>query len=429
MNQVVHSRGGLPPYHLIQEDRVKPANCFYLNGTLEEGFHLDFGHPLSGGRAALIVGERTFVLRDNKSGCVYEVRGGRGFVRRATLGEMTTTGGKKFPLISKADDASRKKLVFVDFSMGPGFKLAPDLEPLWAGVSGVGEVGRVVVQDSTDALVEMAEGDTLYVFYESGEVTKVLYEDLGTKTSGIRLAAEDALNLRIDHASELLKQTATVNDFVARAKAEDHALHLFAAMLRMAKLFPPKFGKKIIHAIDSLAAGGCVFRPAVRKHFKTALAILGDRTIYSWLADETVGEVVGSEIVFVEPPRKCDGRLHGLIGEAMSGLGTWERAYDAIAAAAAQSNLRPGVQKRFMLQCPTEKSVLSDKVARLPLATAVQTTVTSSPLGVGDEPLSPQKKLELATRVAVNRSIRHEQQPAKGAGNGSSQKGNKKSKK
>lgn len=404
----------------IQASTASSANCFFLNGKIEEGFVINFDHPLSGGRAALILGERSFVLRNKYNGCVYEGRvGGQAVVRRAELDEIQIEGDRTFPILSKAGNTA-KKLVHVDFGMAPGAKTAVGLEPLWAGVGGFGTKGRIVSRDNTGALVEMDKDDTLFVFYQSGEVVRVSYSDFGTKNVIFRLAPEDALDVRIDLVRDWLKTAAAEKAELSRGKNHDRALHEFAAMLRMSKLFP-NLGKKIVHAVDSLAANGCVFRSGVQQHFKEVLAALNDRMIYSWLADETAGEEE-EQVSGKEPPRKCDGRLHSLISDAMNKAGSWEVACNAIVVAAEQDNLRPGVQKRFILECPADKSALSNQVGKLPLAAAQQTCIASSPLGRGDKPLSAQEKIVAEKARAEKRAERHAAQPSRGANNGGGKK-------
>ena len=137
------------------------------------------------------------------------------------------------------------------------------------------------------------------------------------------------------------------------------------------------------------------------------------------IPDRDEREVAIVSVASSVDPKKCDGRLHGLISDAEEYKGEewWKVAFDALKAAAAEGQLRPGVAKRFSLQCPSQFSELTDQVGKLPLAASVEVKKTS-PLGVGDKPPTAQERAAEIARRVKNRQARIEAQPHKGNAGG-----------
>lgn len=399
------------PTHLIDVERAKPATCFTIStqGVLEEGISLDFDHSLSGGNIALIVGENSFVARDRfgNRGCLYEVKNGRALVRRASLGFFETQGGKVIPLLRKLEGAHNALLVYVNYGMPENVRLKPGFEVLDADILGT---ACKVAQNGTEALVEIKQGETFCIYYPDGRVILTSYEEL-TNGRISCLGNELALNARLEVVRGMLSRAASMEDADRAAKSEDWALHQLAAMLRMA-FASPKLYAKVVGEIDHYYAEDGVIRPGVRQHLINVLIELKDPVIHAWAAHEIVeARSAVSEVPTLLNPKKYDGRLHGLISEAIEfgGEWKWQLAFGELKKASEEGQLRPGVQKRFCTQCPAVFSELSDEAAKLPLAEAApQGRKSLKPV---KKTQSREERMAYEKRRDANRAKRLENRP------------------
>ena len=263
----------------LMADDMKPANCRTINGAIEEGFYLDLGHPVSGGKPSIILGENAFLARDGRDGCLYRMTDRGGFVRRASVGEFEAPGGKTYPVLQRASD-EKTLVVHVYFGLNEHVRLNAGFDPLWSGVIG----GHTASCGRSKAVVEVKRGDFLSIFYPNGVVAKVDYTDLKSAASlaDKLLSAENSLAERLQFVDAKILGARSIEDDDRRRKAEDRWFHELAAMVRMTSIFPT-LRDKILNVVERHSNGG--LRGGVRKHLHGALCAVGDSTYYGWLAD------------------------------------------------------------------------------------------------------------------------------------------------
>lgn len=293
-NQTNFAANSNVPRHLFAAEEALSPNCFTIDrlGMVEEGFFLDFNHPASGGKVALILGEgQSYVMRDaiNNRGCIYQPRQGRGFVRRASLGEMEIVGGKKFPLLRKPNEDEAASLVFISSGMPAGVYVKGGLEPLYHGIGGT---AHRVSWGGDEALVAMKKGETLFVFYQAGEVAEVRFDELPALSFGSRvqmLPADQALLERLKMIEQMFESSATIIEPVKRIGAIDKWFHELASMILYTEDHPD-LREDITKALGRFAKeyGGSKLNPAVRGHLYSVLRAVGDDKPRWWLEGEKV---------------------------------------------------------------------------------------------------------------------------------------------
>jgi hypothetical protein len=292
-NQINSAANSNVPKHLFAAEQELPANCFTIDrwGMVEEGFFLEFNHPASGGKVALVLGEgQSYIMRDaiNNRGCIYQPRQGRGFVRRASLGEMEIVGGKKFPLLRKSEEDEVSSFVLVCSGMPAGVYVREGLEPLYHGIGGT---AHRVSWGGDEALVEMRHEETLLIFYQTGEVAEVHFDGLANLSFGgykvQSLPADLALLERLKVVEQMFKSTVNMVDQAKRIGAIDRWFHELASMILYTENHPD-LREDITKALGRFAKeyGGGKLNSAVRGHLYSALRAVGDEKPRWWLEGE-----------------------------------------------------------------------------------------------------------------------------------------------
>jgi hypothetical protein len=276
------------PVYLIEEDKAKSASCYRIgaDGQIEEGFFLDFNHPVAMGKIALVLGEGEFFLgRDYTAGCIYETKQGRAYVRRASLSTVSLEGKKPFNVLRKQDDDSTARLVLVNSGLRPGVQLAEGFNALYAGTGGT---ATRIGWGKYETLVGIDKDQHLLVFYPDGNVGRIHYDGLKNLFNGEiqMLIPEEALEERLALVEQLMS-TADSQDAERKQKLYLRWLGELASMIRMTKLFP-ELRQGIIRAVGRNVKSrfGGKFPTELHKLFTWALRTVGEREIPWWLAGE-----------------------------------------------------------------------------------------------------------------------------------------------
>lgn len=279
---------------ILERSAALPANCFTIDAKngITEGFILS-NHPLCGGKLALVLGERFYIMRDqfNKRGCIYQPMGnGTALVRRAQI-------GGQFPLFQKLDHEGAASFLLYIQSGLKGGKLKAGLEPLWNGTFG----GTQICREQDAELVELQCGSTCHVLYPAGGILQVSND--GGKIAYGFLEPEEILERRLELVESMLESAVKMEGADRRAKAEDRAFHELASMLRLTAGHV-NLRQRLLDEIERLTDGRVV-RPGVHNHFRQSLEFLGDTTWYGWLfAGSDVSQTTGTADRRSEEERK-----------------------------------------------------------------------------------------------------------------------------
>ncbi|KKW23631.1 MAG: hypothetical protein UY67_C0020G0025 [Candidatus Kaiserbacteria bacterium GW2011_GWA2_52_12] len=311
-------------------------------------------------------------------------------------------------------------LLCIRFGLADGAQLIRDFEPVWAGVRGA---RRIVDRTTHEMFVEADAGDTLHVYYPDGVVAEVTVATDGVMRT--TLAPEAALEKRLEFVESLFARVADFTDLDERARKQDRNFHELAALLRLTALYPD-FREKITRTIGvhTKRIGGRL-NQGVRNHLRENLEIIDDSSNYWWLSDTpALPKVTSGPVRYGDPSpalsaikvtnaKKVDGELHGMIDEAIKSPGKFPAVRDELKRRSLAGELRPGVRNRFCLQCPADKSELSDEVSKYPVA--VKDNDKRGPSPLGSKTMSREERVAYEKRRDTNRAARNTARPARGS--------------
>lgn len=207
----------------LVKNAALPANCFTVGR---------FGEPVVGIELSLERGSdelrplQPHILlggyrlhRDAYRGCLYEMAADKRtatVLRAETKRCVSTATGKVFyTLTNPTDDKVSFSLVKLNttlpYAKGPVMVNGRPLR-LYAGHKG----GTTIGADGWEALVQLAEGESLDIFFEDGAVRRYLRQ--GSQLEERFLKSEEQLDLRIEKAWEELERVLSFSDG-AREKA------------------------------------------------------------------------------------------------------------------------------------------------------------------------------------------------------------------
>lgn len=252
---------------LLAADDARPANIFSVNATglIREGTILSLGHPMTGGRPALILGGVHFILvSDRGVGCLYrKTSDATALVRRVHIQNMERPGKKPLPLlVNPTTDAPIYLHVDVEMHL-------PDYVHMKERfLSGVVSSGNVVAYGGTETLVRFAgDSDAVDICYKDGSVRRVARQ--GDTLTLIRLSVEQQADVRIAHALNGLAE-ARLLEGDASVKWRDMHYHQLAAVVAVGGSRSTTVLDKTLAPLTKAVQEGDI-RPEVKSHIITAL--------------------------------------------------------------------------------------------------------------------------------------------------------------
>lgn len=252
---------------LLAADDARPANIFSVNaaGPVREGTTLSLGHPMTGGRPALILGGAHFTLvSDRGTGCLYrKTSDTTALVRRVHVENMERPGKNPLPLlVNPTPDAPIYLHVDVEMHLPEHVHMK---ERFWCGIV---SNDSVVAYGGTETLVRFTKDcDAIDICYKDGGVRRVARQ--GDKLTLIRLSVEQQADVRIAHALNGLTK-ARLLEGDASVKQRDMHYHQLAAVAAVGGCRSSTVLDKTLAPLISAAQEGDI-RPQVKAHIITAL--------------------------------------------------------------------------------------------------------------------------------------------------------------